>query len=79
MEMVPQFDFVHIRLLNSICPTMEWGKLYKQAYQNLAPGGWIDHINVRILFSDLSKSLIFRRLSLRSSAMKAQCQKTLIL
>ena len=44
-------DFVHIRLMNGICPTVEWEKLYKRAYDNLAPGGWIEHIDVRIFFS----------------------------
>ena len=41
-----KFDLVHIRRLSGTLPTEEWGRLYKRAYHNLAPGGWIEHYDV---------------------------------
>lgn len=43
------FDFVHIRcLMGSIS---NWPELYKQAYRHLAPGGWIQHLDMDIYFT----------------------------
>lgn len=39
-------DLVHIRLMNGSLPHAEWDKLYKRAYDNLEPGGWIEHTDV---------------------------------
>jgi trans-aconitate methyltransferase len=44
-----QFDFIHIRcLMGSI---NDWTKLYAQAYDHLAPGGWIQHLDMDIGFT----------------------------
>lgn len=40
----PKFDLVHLRwMLGSFTPE-EWDGLYKQAYENLIPGGWIEQV-----------------------------------
>lgn len=42
------FDFIHIRcLMGSIS---SWPKLYGQAFDHLAPGGWIQHLDMIIEF-----------------------------
>lgn len=39
------FDLIHLRwLLGSFEPN-DWQKLYKQAYDNLVPGGWIEQVS----------------------------------
>ena len=35
-------------LLGSFIPR-DWEKLYKQAYDNLVPGGWIEHVRFSFL------------------------------
>lgn len=43
------FDFIHIRcLMGSIS---KWPELYNQAYSHLAPGGWIQHLDMDITFT----------------------------
>ena len=43
------FDFVHIRcLMGSIS---RWPALYRQAYNHLVPGGWIQHLDMDIQFA----------------------------
>ncbi len=43
------FDFVHIRcLMGSIS---NWPRLYAQAYEHMAPGGWIQHLDMDIQFT----------------------------
>lgn len=32
--------------MSGTLPTEEWNKLYKRAYNNLAPGGWIEHMDI---------------------------------
>ncbi|KAK4544901.1 hypothetical protein LTR36_003805 [Oleoguttula mirabilis] len=42
------FDFVHIRcLMGSIS---DWKALYSQAYDRIAPGGWLQHMDMAIDF-----------------------------
>ena len=42
------FDFIHIRcLMGSIS---KWPALYKQAYDHLTPGGWLQHLDMLIEF-----------------------------
>jgi len=42
------FDFVHIRcLLGSI---KDWPALYRQAYEHMTPGGWIQHLDMDLSF-----------------------------
>lgn len=31
--------------MNGTLPAAEWDKLYQRAYDNLAPGGWIEHVD----------------------------------
>ncbi|KAJ3530706.1 hypothetical protein NM208_g9209 [Fusarium decemcellulare] len=46
------FDFVHIRALYG--SISDWGELYRQAYQALVPGGWIENMEINIhLHSDV--------------------------
>ena len=43
------FDFIHIRcLMGSI---KDWPSLYRQAYQRMKPGGWIQHLDMSIMFT----------------------------
>ena len=42
------FDFIHLRcLMGSIS---DWPALYRQAYEHLKPGGWIQHLDMDIRF-----------------------------
>ena len=43
-----KFDLIHLRLLLGSFPYEEWDKVYAQAYENLVPGGWIEHLEVDI-------------------------------
>ena len=46
---VEHFDFVHIRcLMGSIS---DWPALYRQAYDHLVPGSWIQHLEMDIRFT----------------------------
>ncbi|RSM04357.1 hypothetical protein CDV31_010059 [Fusarium ambrosium] len=46
------FDFIHIRALYG--SISDWGELYRQAYAALAPGGWIENMEINIhMYSDL--------------------------
>lgn len=43
------FDFVHIRcMMGSV---KDWPALYRQAYDRLQPGGWIQHLDMSIIFT----------------------------
>ena len=49
------FDFVHIRcLMGSV---KDWPKLYRQAYQHTAPGGWIQHLDMSFMFASDDESV----------------------
>lgn len=37
---------MHLRLLLGALPRSEWKKVYRQVYENLQPGGWIEHTEV---------------------------------
>lgn len=42
------FDFIHIRcMMGSV---KDWPRMYGQAFKNLAPGGWIQHLDMSIEF-----------------------------
>lgn len=43
-----KFDLIHMRLLAGALPTRQWERLYKRIYHNLAPGGWIEHVDVQM-------------------------------
>lgn len=38
------FQLIHIRYMLGAFTDEQWGSLYKQAYSNLAPGGWIEQL-----------------------------------
>ncbi|KAJ5655858.1 hypothetical protein N7507_007808 [Penicillium longicatenatum] len=48
------FDLIHIRLMYGAFPPEGWEQLYKQAYDALAPGGWIEQMefDVRVRSDD---------------------------
>ncbi|KAJ5774771.1 hypothetical protein N7457_009667 [Penicillium paradoxum] len=37
-------DLIHIRILTGAFDEAEWARLYNQCYDNLRPGGWIEHL-----------------------------------
>ncbi|KAJ5556760.1 hypothetical protein N7494_000675 [Penicillium frequentans] len=48
------FDFIHIRLMYGAFPPEGWDQLYRQAYDALEPGGWIEQMefDVRVRSDD---------------------------
>ncbi|KAJ5279738.1 hypothetical protein N7478_005110 [Penicillium angulare] len=47
------FDLIHLRIMEASFTPEELDRLYKQSYQNLHPGGWIEQLEVTMdLFSD---------------------------
>ncbi|KAK0124109.1 hypothetical protein ONS95_009092 [Cadophora gregata] len=49
-----QFDLIHLRLLLGAFTPEERDRLYKECYDNLAPGGWIEEVelDVRVMSDD---------------------------
>ena len=43
------YDFIHIRCLMGAIK--DWPGLYRQAYDRLKPGGWIQHLDMSIMFT----------------------------
>lgn len=41
-----KFDLVHLRSMIAAFTNQEWDNLYEQIYENLAPGGWIEQLEV---------------------------------
>ena len=39
-----KFDFIHLRTMTGSFTRAEWTALYKRAYENLNPGGWIEQL-----------------------------------
>lgn len=52
---VGHFDFVHIRCLMGAI--RDWKRLYRQAFERLKPGGWIQHLDMSISFTSDDGSL----------------------
>ncbi|OQE90316.1 hypothetical protein PENNAL_c0012G10148 [Penicillium nalgiovense] len=47
------FDFIHMRLMYGAFPPEGWHTLYKQAYDALEPGGWIEQMELDVrVYSD---------------------------
>jgi SAM-dependent methyltransferase len=48
------FDLIHLRLLLGAFTDEGWATLYRQAYENLKPGGWIEQLelDVRVMSDD---------------------------
>ena len=42
------FDLIHLRLLVGAFEDRQWHGVYKQAYENLVPGGWIEHVDIDV-------------------------------
>lgn len=45
-----KFDLIHMRMLYGSFSEEQWAELYQQCYDNLAPGGWIEQIEVDLDF-----------------------------
>lgn len=39
-----RFDLIHLRDMFGSFTDEQWRLIYKQAYKNLAPGGWIEQV-----------------------------------
>lgn len=52
-----KFDLIHIRLLLGAFSFAEWDKLYKRAFDALAPGGWIEQVEFNIDYQSDDGSL----------------------
>lgn len=39
-----KFDLIHLRYMLGSFTNSAWDSLYKQAYENLEPGGWIEQV-----------------------------------
>ena len=52
-----KFDFIHIRQLLGAMSRADWKDLYKKAYENLQPGGWIEQVEGDIGFCSDDGSL----------------------
>ncbi|KAJ5100051.1 hypothetical protein N7532_007052 [Penicillium argentinense] len=50
------FDLIHLRQMMGSFTPEEWGKFYKQCYEKLTPGGWIEQLegNPRVRCDDAS-------------------------
>lgn len=46
-----KFDLVHLRSMLAAFTNDEWDDLYAQIYDNLAPGGWIEQVEVSVRLS----------------------------
>ena len=44
------FDLVHIRFMLGCCTAEQWKGIYKQAYDSLAPGAWIEQLEPGVCF-----------------------------
>ena len=45
-----KFDLVHLRYMLGSFSDQVWRRVYREAYKNLAPGGWIEHVEGDIIF-----------------------------
>lgn len=43
-----KFDLIHIRHLHAAFTLEGWDQLYKRAYDNLQPGGWVEHAELDV-------------------------------
>lgn len=43
-----RFDLIHLRDMFATFTDEEWSLIYKQAYDNLLPGGWIEQAETGI-------------------------------
>ena len=44
-----KFDLLHLRMMYGSFTDEQWRLLYKQAYKNLTPGGWIEQLEPSIM------------------------------
>lgn len=49
-----RFDLIHMRLMLGAFTNNEWRDVYRKAYDNLKPGGWIEQVelDVRVMADD---------------------------
>lgn len=43
-----KFDLVHLRIMVAAFTPEDWKRVYKNAYDNLVPGGWVEHQEIDI-------------------------------
>lgn len=43
-----KFDLVHLRWMVATFDDKGWENIYRQAYENLKPGGWIEHLETSV-------------------------------
>ena len=41
-----KFDLIHLRFLVGAFERGQWRGIYKQAYEKIAPGGWIEQVEL---------------------------------
>ncbi|KAI9825141.1 MAG: hypothetical protein M1819_000599 [Sarea resinae] len=44
-----EFDLIHLRMLYGAFTPEEWADVYKQCYDNLIPGGWIEQAEISVV------------------------------
>lgn len=59
-------DLIHIRVLQGSFTDHQWTGVYKQAYENLFPGGWIEQIDASVGCYSSDSSLLPTSLLARS-------------
>ncbi|PLN84923.1 S-adenosyl-L-methionine-dependent methyltransferase [Aspergillus taichungensis] len=42
------FDLIHLRMMLGAFTPEGWDRLYQQCYENLTPGGWIEHMELDV-------------------------------
>ena len=45
-EYAQKFDLIHIRFMLGAFEEKQWTGVYKQSFQNLLPGGWIELVEM---------------------------------
>ena len=66
-----RFDLIHFRDMFATFTDEQWRLIYKQAYDNLLPGGWIEQAETGVRYATelhiytLSRELISQQLEVR--------------
>lgn len=45
-----KFDLVHMRFMTGSFTDDQWREVYRNAYKNLKPGGWLEHVEFGVIF-----------------------------
>ena len=65
------FDLIHLRCLSG--SIKGWNKWYRQAYERLKPGGWIQHLDTSMSFTSDDASIDGDHIMRRWSDILANC------